>query len=260
MVAPGMGGAAVEAEGAPGGEKKKARSGWRRERAEELRTQASTAKEALAAARKKLKAAQRQQKDALKKMNTQWRLAPESEEGETRSLQALPRFAKVALILFDLAGHAGAAAAFLAREAARRKWAPRSEAEVRELVDKLFLRVDLAEYTDVCDMGASSDERAMRVAVRFWEEWSLVAWAKDANKRLGVAPSTEAVLDRAEQLRLRLPEGARPASKGSVAEAKARMWAQRWRDKWGAHYGRLRARDDMPVEEKRAKAPQRFLA
>ena len=255
-----MGGDVVEAEGAPGGEKKnKSRSGWRRERADELRMQASAAKEALVVARKQFKAMLRQQKEALKKMDAQWRLAPESEEGETCSLHALPRFARVALILFDLAGHAGAAAAFLAREAARRKWAPKPEAEVRELVDKLFLRVDLAEYTDVCDAEAASDECAMRVAVRFWEEWSLVAWAKDANQRLGVAPSTEAVLGHAEQLRLRLPEGVRPACKGSVAEAKARMWAQRWREKWGAHHGRLRARDDMPVEEKRAKAPQRFL-
>ena len=98
-----------------------------------------------------------------------------------------------------------------------------------------------------------------QVAVRFWEDWSLVAWAKDAKKGLGAAPTTEAALDRAEQLRLRLPQGARQASNGFAARAKAKTWAQKCRKKWGAYYNCFRARSDMAMEKKRAKAPQRFL-
>ena len=41
---------------------------------------------------------------------------------------------------------------------------------------------------------------------------------------------------------------------GFVAEAKARKWAQRWRTRWGARHGGIRVRDELPLEETRAKA------
>ena len=74
------------------------------------------------------------------------------------------------------------------------------------------------------------------------------------NEQRGVAPSTAMVLERFEQRRSHLPEGVRPRPRGVAAEDKARAWALRWRRRWGARHGNIQAREDIPLDEKRAKA------
>ena len=54
------------------------------------------------------------------------------------------------------------------------------------------------------------------------------------------------------------PEGTRPLDPGLVSESKARKWARRWRIRWGARHGRIRVRDELPVEEAKAKARHSF--
>ena len=91
------------------------------------------------------------------------------------------------------------------------------------------MQADEKELADLCDESNPSDRPAMHIAVRFWQERSLADWVEDANQQKGVAPSTEQVLERLERQRLQVPERSRPASRGFVADAKARMWALRWR-------------------------------
>ncbi len=50
-----------------------------------------------------------------------------------------------------------------------------------------------------------------------------MAYVEDLNKRCGVAPSTEDVIQRMEQNRLKIPTPLRNTGKGVAAEAKARM-------------------------------------
>ena len=57
--------------------------------------------------------------------------------------------------------------------------------------------------------------------------------------------------------RLRLPEAARPPSWGSVAQARARMRLTRWRRRWNGRHGKIRTRDDIPIQEMRDKAALR---
>ena len=228
------------------------RDGWRPERAAELRSQGAVLKDALAKARQEL----RQKKKADKTKLLVWQLAPGSAEGEPCSADALPHFAKVALILFELAERgAVAAAAYLAQQAAVFHWEARPEAAVRELVENLFLKIDLAEYTNLCSVQESSDVVAMRVALAFWAELELVVWVKEANARKGVAPSTASVLDRWEVQRLQWPEDVRPPSKASMEFSSAREWARQFRLRHGGRHGNIRIRDDIPVEEMRSKAP-----
>ena len=80
-----------------------------------------------------------------------------------------------------------------------------------------------------------------------------VEFVRNANSRLGVAPSTEDISRKLEANMLQIPVALRPVSKGTAAEVKARMWAKRWRERWGARYGKLRLREDIPVEEMQQK-------
>ena len=150
-----------------------------------------------------------------------------------------------------------AAVDFLAAAAQRRHWDPKPAAELRILVSDLFLAVDADQYAGLCDVDRPLDGDAMRDALTYWEEWSLTAWVKDANVRKGVAPSTDVILQRLEERRLRLPEAVRPPARGSVGEARSRMWASRGRRKGGGRYGAIRTRGDVSVQEMRDKAPCR---
>ena len=224
---------------------------WRPERAEELRLEGAALKQDLAKLRRQL----RDKKKADKTKLLEWQLAPESGDGEECSAHTLPQFAKVALILFELEERrAVAAAAFLSQQARVFHWGDKPEAKVQELVANLFQKVDLAEYTDLCDLQDPSDIVAMRVALAFWAELELVAWVKDANKRKGVAPSAASVLHRWEVQRLQWPEDVRPASKASVEVSSAREWVRQFRLRHGGRHGDIRIRDDVPVEEMRSKA------
>ena len=219
-----------------------------------LRLQKQALADSLAEAKKEPRARRRQEANAQRRLQAEWSLAPDGDDGMV-STQSLPDISKAALILYDRAGYqAEAAAAFLARAAAKRGWKPRQEEVVVALVRELFLKVALPEYVALCDVESPSDVVAMGQALRFWEEWALVAWAKDANVRLGVAPSTEAVLERAEKLRQDLPADWRPASKGSAASVKARAWRCRWRRRWGGRIGVVRPKDDIDPQEIREKA------
>ena len=207
------------------------------------REEFAQAKRSLAEAKRQLKAAKERERKAAARRADHWLLKPDNFLG------------RVTLILYDVGEYtADAAVAFILAAAARRKWEPRPEAEVRSLASDLFLDVDPDSYAGLCDVGDPTDEDAMRAALRFWEEWSLTAFAKDANRRKGVAPSADTLLQRLEERRLRLPEAVRPPSWGSVAQAGARMRLTRWRRRWNGRHGKIRTRDDIPVQEMLDKA------
>ena len=218
----------------------------------DLRAQEQAIDAALADARRELKAARRQERAAKKRLQAQWNLAPDGDDGAV-SVQSLPEFSKAALILYDRAPEA--AVAYLFDVAAKRGWEPMPEESVRGLARELFLKVALPEYVALCDLQSTSEPLAMGVALRFWEDWALVSWAQDANRRLGVAPSTESILARKEQLRQELPEDWRRESTGTAESVKARAWCFRWRRRRGGRIGVIRPRDDATPEELRDKVP-----
>ena len=204
-------------------------------RREELLESKAALDGALAAVKKQVKAAQ-------KRLRSQW---------------CFPKpVQRIALILFDKGQHGlAAAAAFLTKEAQKRQWPAKPEDEVRRFPQDWFMEVDVNEFTALCDAANPTDPAAMRLATKFWQEWSLAAWVEDANFNKGVAPSTAAVLDHCEQLRAAAPEPVRPAAKGVVAQGKARSWAWRFRKRFGLTHGAIpTTKDDMPVQELNEKA------
>ena len=159
------------------------------------------------------------------------------------------------VIVYDLAGGAVAPAQrFLARAAARRRWPPRADEEMKTMVEDFYLAVDAERLAGLVDFDNPTNVQALKAAARFYEEWRLAVWARQLNDVQGVAPSTGWVLERYEESRGRLPEAVRPARVGLAASVKARVWALRWRRRWGARHAAVRVREDIPVDEMRSKA------
>ena len=179
-------------------------------RLNELRKEEERAIADLADARRRLQNAQHRAAAAERKRKRQWRFSDELQ--------------RAALILYDM-GHpdASAATAFLMRAAAHCKREERPEADVRELVETMYLEVDLHDLVALCDITNPSDQRAMRSALKFWEEWCLARWVEETNAQKGVPPPTLALLDRWETRRGSYPEGARPSARGLPAEARSGM-------------------------------------
>ena len=186
-------------------------------------------------------AVKKQVKAAQKRLRSQWRF---------------PKLVqRVALILYDKGQHGLAAAtAFLTKEAQKRQWPAKPEDEVRRFPEDWFLEVDVNEFAALCDAANPADLAAMRLATKFWQEWSLAAWVEEANLDKGVAPPTAAVLDHCEHLRAAAPQPVRPAAKGVMAQGKARAWAWRFRKRFGFIHGAIPTKDDMPVPELNEKA------
>ena len=210
-------------------------------RLEELRKGEDRAKAALAEARRLLQNEQHRVAAAERKRKQQWHFSAELQQ--------------VALILCDK-GHpdTSAATAFLMRAAAKRKWEERPEAEVSELVVTMYLEADLHDLVALCDATNPSNQKAMQSALRFWEEWCLAQWVEETNAKKGVAPPTAALLDCWEARRRNYPEGVRPSARGLPAEAWSRMWAMRFRRRWGIRHGAIRGREPMTVHEMLEKA------
>lgn len=161
----------------------------------------------------------------------------------------------VVLIAYALCEYqAPAAIKFLAITGRKRRWPERSESELLELVENLFMECEVTEFAELADLEDPKDPKAFAEAVRYSEEWKMAVFVEDQNSRLGVAPTTEALLHRWACTRAKYGTTVRPMDPGLVAEAKGRKWAHRWRVRWGARHGAIRVRDEQPLEETRTKA------
>ena len=153
---------------------------------------------------------------------------------------------------------ANPAITWLANCGRQRHWPERSEAQLAEMVEDIFLGVeDFDELAALTDKTDPADPVAMRRALAYVEQWRLATWVGQLNSEQGVAPTTESVLGRKEAQSARLPEDVRPPAVGTSSDARARMWCRRWRLRWGARYARIRVREDVSFEEKRSKATER---
>ena len=115
------------------------------------------------------------------------------------------------------------------------------------------LKADLEELSALTDANSPLDVQAMRAAFSYVEQWRLMLWTGDCNRRLGVAPSTESVLRRYEEQRLGLPEAVRPDARGTTAAAQSRVWAGAWRRRWHVKHGAIKVREQLSAEQMRDK-------
>ena len=69
---------------------------------------------------------------------------------------------------------------------------------------------------------------------------------------------TAIVLASHDRLRMQAPVDFRPVPRGGPDMMQARVWAQRWRLRWGARHGNLRTVEGISVGEMRQKAPTAY--
>ena len=146
---------------------------------------------------------------------------------------------------------------FLRSVGQKRRWPQKSEDELGLIVEQVFSAVDPDDIAALTDTAAPSKPAALRAAMKWVQEWGLVAWTRRLNEDKGVAPSTQAVLEKAEEIRARLPEAARPAPQGTSSEARSRMWLRRWRLRWGGKLARIRLREELSQQDMAEKAPEK---
>ena len=199
---------------------------------------------ALALAKQRIQAERQREKDRRK-----------AEKKKAAKAWALAGgLAHIVLIIYVLCGYrAEAAVHYLADLGRKRRWPAKEDEELEVMVENVFLAVNVDDLVALCDLRDPKDLGAAKVAVRVSEEWRLVQWVERLNFERGVAPSTEMVLARWAERREELPLMCRPPDLGVAAEARSRAWAMRWRRRWGGRHGRIRVREDLSIEEMRAK-------
>lgn len=179
---------------------------------------------------------------------------------EARQWAPTTEMKHIVLVMIDQAeGAVAHTVVYLRAAALQRHWPEKSAVEMQRIAEDIFLEATSSEaqletYAAIVDVSAPSDVEAMRTALRYILEWRVVEWATVQNEERKLAPSTGQLLDQYEMERLRLPDHVRPPARGTSQDAAARKWATRLRERWGGVLGRLKVRDDTPLEVKRSKA------
>jgi hypothetical protein len=164
------------------------------------------------------------------------------------------------LILHKLAqGDMEPALAYLDGVARQRRWPQQPREETIRLIEEVFLGATdtddaLEHYAALTDASHPLDAVSMKVALRRIADWRVVMWSRDLNERIGLAPSSDNMLQRLEAIRSTMPEGHRPASRGTSLAGGSRRWASRLRNRFNGRFGKLKVREVVPPEELMAKA------
>ena len=176
--------------------------------------------------------------------------AEDARKGQSRAWQLSTLFLHTVLIIYAVAGYvAEPAVKFMSLGGEKRHWPSKSDEELEEMLERLFLQHNLSELAQIFDTADPSDLAAMKAAMVCVEEWRLAAWAEHLCSDIGVAPSTESVLHCWEERRAGIPEAVRPRSLGTSALSRARVWAGSWRQRWGGRHGRIHLGEAISLEE-----------
>ena len=194
-------------------------------------------KRQLAAARSELRKVRRSEAAGAAKVSRQWVL----DDG---------LFNAVVLMCFQSGGAVGPAVKYIQGVARQRDWPTRGPEEVAAFVDTCILNADEARLLAVTDPSSPSGAAAAQVAARYVQEWALYEWACAVNQNPhgGAAPRCRLVLAQAAAHRSRCAEGGIPPPRGLVTSGAARMWAARWRQRWGGAHARLPVRDQPSLD------------
>jgi len=171
-----------------------------------------------------------------------------------REKKSTENFRRLCLTVY-LVSHWNMAAAVDVLDLERRRFRaaqlPRACAEA--CVEHWFLEAsprDVAAWATPVASDAAA-QRRLRLAEQFFVDWQLKEWVLQENLQRGVAPTSARLLRQAYALK----HGVRPArfDVGAMS-SRERLWARRWRCRWGAAWTSIQARESCPIQELRQKA------
>ena len=158
------------------------------------------------------------------------------------------------VIAYDLARYCSEPAVQLLRAAGRqRHWPDKSDVELAELVEDVFLAMGVAETVALTDHEEPADAVAMQRAAKYVEEWLVTCWATRQNLDRGVAPPSASMLRQLAAERAAIGCDIARAL-GTMAESGTRMFLTRLRRRWGGRFGGIRPCEDLPLAEAVSKA------
>ena len=135
-------------------------------------------------------------------------------------------------------------------------WGSLDTAGRGRLVENLFLDAGIHEVEAMVDATRMDNLLRLEELWVIHAEWQTARWVGDVNRERGVAPSSMLVYDRYSQLLLSTPEGVQHRCLRCRTTNAKRLWAVRWRRRWGAAMGKLAIGDLDPPDVLEAKAWQ----
>ena len=170
------------------------------------------------------------------------------------------REATFALHLYDVAGCSLTSAVFYLTQQLQSKHHVNTltydAAELGRMIEDWFLALDDVGVTALSVSDRPTVKRCIARAAKFHDEHKLRLWVAEQNVLKGLAPSTSSMALQCDSLDLDGPvdvELAR-ALRFDVMMSRNRMWAFRFRRRWGMTYQKIPSRDNLSNEDIHAKA------
>ena len=161
---------------------------------------------------------------------------------------------RLVLHMYVQAGYEpGPAADYVEALASRKKWRTCARDDIGRFIKDDFLRATDEEIAGVVMPEGTGYVCAAVRAQKILLERRLVHWVQRANRQQGVAPTTSMVLDAAEAQRMADPRADELRPHGAAHEGRARMWAWRWRRRWGGRFGVIPSREPLTMPDMRSK-------
>ena len=147
-----------------------------------------------------------------------------------------------------------AAAQYLAAVGRQRHWHEVDTDSLAIMVEDLFLEVSDEDLPSLVDFGECSDVARCREALKYAQEYYVVRRTRLANADMGVAPSSELLLQWAREFAQRFPEPCRPKQLFAVRDRVSKKWLRKLRLRWGGKVRVLPTAAPVPQAEFRQKA------
>ena len=171
-----------------------------------------------------------------------------------------PYVVAVLLLLYYLGNYSSVfSVAYVQCLAKKKKWPERSDEEILDVVQRLFLSVDATTFAELTSDEASevyTYRRAQQAARKFKAEYEAVIWTKDANARKGLAPGSDVILFRLVRASEQEPADlTSPLCHFLDATSSGRVYMHRWRKQYGGRYGSVRPIANLSSEQVSTKVP-----
>ena len=148
---------------------------------------------------------------------------------------------RVALFIFEQSGWNLEPPCKFLQWYGRKKRCVLTDKAVAVLLEKNFLAADIQELL-------RGPVARSRDAERWLQEWRIVEWGRNLNMLHGVAPSTACLLEKARDAGDVFPGAIHARTRHGRPGRTARMWAHRFRKRWGAVIGKIKQNEYVPPD------------
>ena len=115
-------------------------------------------------------------------------------------------------------------------------------------IEIYFLSVPLESWIHLTDARHVESQVVLTEVWNSWLEYKTAEWAREMNEDLGIAPSSDDVLQKHDELNAQVPREVQNPPRGNLSRVHGRVWVSRWRERWGAILSTIPAGDQASTE------------